>query len=196
MTDIETSGDGRFWACVMVASALVGLAGVTFPAIADKKLSILRPEIRQSDQVERASERGFSELNRERYLEAYAWSARIKLESLSLHHGIRVNVTEDKMLLASGNIPQNISSRYRLFKQWYSLQEGFPPLLEEVSFSELTITPPALKSVWFHEPATAFFEDGTSGEIGGLVGEGWKILDIQPDELVLYKNGNTFLLQF
>ena len=81
-------------------------------------------------------------------------------------------------------------------KNWYLARQNFPRLDEEVQFVASAGPVPDVKSIWFGETPTAFFNDGTSGGIGETIGNGWTILRIEETGIVLERNGSVISIEY
>ncbi|MEM7067626.1 MAG: hypothetical protein AAF478_01985 [Pseudomonadota bacterium] len=137
-----------------------------------------------------------SHVGAQQYLEAFAWLARGKLEDLEIHQSLKVSVTESNEVEITGTIFTVQNGRYQLFKKWFSSNKNFPALLDRVTRIEAFSDIPSVKSVWLGEVPVAYFNDGTSGQVGGEIGDGWEILEIGRTEINLQKDGTIIALQF
>lgn len=178
---------------VMVVAAVSCVVGVTIPAIANLKINTGSTEVNMPDQdhVDPVIEGSKS------YMQAFEWAARVKLEDLGLHHSLKVTSTSDGQVLINGTLSSRHFGRYQIFKSWFKSKPNFPEIVDEVErISDLSNAVPVLKSVWFKEPATAFFHDGSSGVVGQKVSDGWQILKISETEIIIQKHGNIISLDY
>jgi len=126
-----------------------------------------------------AIETASSNLNTE-HLEAFVWAARLKLQELKLHHRLKVETKESKALEIIGVVSKQEQKSWVSFLHWYSTREGFPILNHKVTAIAVSGNIPELQSVWFGSNPTAYFQDGSFGNIGTTIHDGWKIIGIEP----------------
>ena len=194
--DNQHSGGGKTkspigW--VMVVAAISCVVGVTIPAIANLKIN---PAPQTQNRINgEATEIKPDETGS--YIHAFEWAARVKLEELGIHHSLKVGSTADGKIEIRGKLSERLVGRYELFKSWYKSNPGFPEITDSVErVSALHDAAPKLKSVWFKEPAKAFFDDGSSGVVGEKTSNGWQILKISETEIVMQKHGNIVSIDY
>ena len=188
--------EGKSLRTVMVVAAVSAVVGVTLPAIANLKLQPAKSEKQLEASVETPSQTRIGALSEAEYLEAFVWVARGKLEDLGIHHTLSVKVSGPNHIEISGNIAESFSGRYELFKHWFNNRENFPELQDKVQKVEVFGAIPGVKSVWLGEKQLAFFDDGSSGGVGAMIGEGWEILKIDQLEIVLQREGTVVAVEY
>lgn len=130
------------------------------------------------------------------YLDAYIWTAKLKLEDFKLNHRLQITATGQDQLQIIGDISTQEISNWKSFLKWYESKEGFPILNHTVNFNAITGNIPVLKSVWFDATPTAYFTDGSSGSIGTVLKNGWKIVGIEAWAIFVERNGTTITLSY
>lgn len=177
-------------------AAIACVAGVTLPAIANLKLIPSETRVDPVVPANRSPETIDKQGSNAAYLEAFAWAARAKLEDLSLHHSVVISITEDDALKATGKITNGLAPRYDVFKNWYRSRKNFPDFLDEVEFLQSSGLLPKLKSVWFGARETAYFDDGSSGVVGSIIGDSWEIVSIDQKSVKLTRDGATIAINY
>ncbi len=180
---------------VLVFSAIAAVIGVTLPAIANLKLGSDKAKSPVSIEA-KAPETRVGTLSTEKYLEAFAWVARGRLEDLGIHHSLTVNAAGPNHIEITGQITEQQSGRYEVFKSWFKKQENYPELRDKVEKVEVFGLLPGVKSVWLGEKLMAFFDDGSSGGIGERIGENWEIVDIDQAEIILQRDGTIIAMEY
>lgn len=127
---------------------------------------------------------------------AFAWSVRVKLEDLQLNHKLRAEKTADNSIRVYGSISNKELPRWTNFLQWYDTKTNFPPLIRDVSRTDVDVNVPKIKSVWLDDNPSVFFKDGTVGSIGSNIKGGWKIVDITNASVMLERNGSVISLTY
>lgn len=112
--------------------------------------------------------------------EAFAWTAKLKLQELMLHHRLDITTTQTDGLEIKGSISLQEKERWTQFLDWYEARESFPELKHQVSTTAVSGNIPNLKSVWFGSNPTAYFQDGSFGNVGTYIQDGWKVVGIEP----------------
>lgn len=130
------------------------------------------------------------------HLEAYLWTAKLKLEDLKLNHRLDIGLSDTRTLKIEGNISKQEVPSWNSFQNWYESKEGFPKLDHKVSTNAKTGDIPELKSVWFDATPTAYFADGRFGNIGTVLNDGWKIVSIEAWAVFVERNGTTITLSY
>ncbi len=95
-----------------------------------------------------------------------------------------------------GDISTQEIPNWKNFVSWYESKEGFPKLDHKVGFGATTGNIPVLRSVWFDAKPTAYFADGSSGNLGTVLENGWKIVGIEAWAIFVERNGTTITLSF
>ncbi len=131
-----------------------------------------------------------------KHLEAYLWTAKLKLEDLKLNHRLKISLSDGNELKIDGSISKNELPNWNDFQTWYATKEGFPKLTHSVSTTATVGDIPELKSVWFDATPTAYFVDGRSGNIGTVLNDGWKIISIEAWAVFVERNGTTITLNY
>jgi len=128
--------------------------------------------------------------------EAFAWTVRVKLEDLSINHKLRVATTADGSIRVSGNISDKELPRWTSFLQWYDTTTNFPPLIRDVSRTDVDQNLPKIKSVWLDDNPSVFFNNGVIGNIGSEIQNGWKIIEITDASVMIERDGTVISLTF
>jgi len=115
-----------------------------------------------------------------KHMEAFVWAARLKLQEFRLHHRLGVGTNEQEALEIIGAVSKEEHESWIEFLDWYTTREGFPPLDHKVTATAISGNIPQLQSVWFGSNPTAYFQDGSFGNIGTDIQDGWKIIGIEP----------------
>lgn len=131
-----------------------------------------------------------------KFMDAFVWTAKLKLEDLKLNHRLQVSVGEASELVVKGNISKEETQNWQTFLSWYESKDGFPNLQHSVETTATSGNIPELKSVWFDTNPTAYFTDGRSGNIGTLFEDGWKIVSIEAWAVFVERDGNTIMLNY
>ena len=130
------------------------------------------------------------------YISSFVWTAKLKLEDLKLNHRLEITSTDQNQLLIKGNISNQETASWKHFLQWYETKEGFPVLIQEVGFGAVSGNVPVLISVWFDQSPTAYFADGSSGKVGTVLANGWKIVGIEAWATFVERDGTTITLSY
>jgi len=128
--------------------------------------------------------------------EAFAWTVRVKLEDLSLNHKLRVATTADGSIRVFGNISDKELPRWTNFLQWYDTTTNFPPLIRDVSRTDVDSNLPRIKSVWLDDNPSVFFNNGVIGNVGSEIQNGWKIIEITDASVMIERDGTVISLTF
>jgi len=128
------------------------------------------------------------------YMDAYVWTARVRLEALGLDRYLRVSATENNQIFVSGQLLPGLESRYEMFKTWFNAHETFPPLVDEVNVIKATGNFPRVLSVWLGDKPSVHLETGTNVGIGGNIGDGWTVVAINALALILERDGTVIEL--
>jgi len=129
-------------------------------------------------------------------LEAFAWTVRTRLEDLKLNHRLRVIPTQDGSLRVQGRVGDGDVARWTAFLRWYDANPGLPPLVRDVQRTRADHDLPGIKSVWLDDKPTVFFKDGTSAMVGARVHDGWLVVGINADGVMLQRDGTTLSLTY
>ncbi len=129
-------------------------------------------------------------------LEAFAWSARTRLEDMKLNDRLRVTSTKDNSLRIDGDIYHYEQDRWVAFLHWYGSNPGFPPLINEVREVDLENELPKIKSVWMDHRPTVMFSDGTVAAVGSVLRHGWKLVSISSRSILFEREGVVIALAF
>lgn len=127
---------------------------------------------------------------------AYAWSVKVKLEDLGLNHKLRADTTNEGSIRVYGSISDKELPRWTNFLQWYDTKTSFPPLIRDVSRTDVDTNLPKIKSVWIDDKPSVFFKDGTVGNIGSSIKGGWKIVDITNSAVMIERDGSVVSLTY
>lgn len=130
------------------------------------------------------------------YTDAYIWTAKLKLEDFKLNHRLQIIENGHDQLQIFGDISTQEIPNWKNFVSWYESKEGFPKLDHKVSFGATTGNIPVLRSVWFDAKPTAYFADGSSGSLGTVLENGWKIVGIEAWAIFVERNGTTIILSY
>ena len=192
------SGNSLNW--LMIVAAAIAIAAIFLPGLANdyiqdrihsaKVINEAEPEVQP--QLSGTS----GTITKEKYIEAFVWVARGKLEDLGINQSLKVTGADDEKIEITGTIISNQKGRYEIFKSWFADNENFPELLDEVEVLEVWGSLPGVKSVWLGEPALAYFDDGTTGRIGEEIGDGWEIVKIDQAAILLHKNGTLISMDY
>lgn len=131
-----------------------------------------------------------------RFMEAFVWTTKLKLEDLKLNHRLQVTTNDANDVVINGNISKQEAPNWQAFLGWYESKDGFPVLTHNVNTNATSGNIPELKSVWFDTKPTVYFTDGRSGNIGTSFEDGWKIINIEAWAVFVERNGNTVMLQY
>jgi hypothetical protein len=130
------------------------------------------------------------------YIDAYIWTAKLKLEDFKLNHRLQITANGQDQLQIFGDISTQEIPNWERFVNWYESKDGFPKLDHKVSFGATTGNIPVLRSVWFDAKPTAYFADGSSGSLGTVLENGWKIVGIESWAIFVERNGTTITLSY
>ena len=130
------------------------------------------------------------------HIDAYMWTAKLKLEDLKLNHRLKITSNDQTEIRIDGNISVQETSNWNIFLKWYETKEGFPKLVHAVNTSETKGNIPELKSVWFDASPTAYFTDGRFGNIGTVFEDGWKIVGIEAWAVFIEREGTMITLNY
>jgi len=130
------------------------------------------------------------------FMQAYIWTARLKLEDLKLNHRLKITSDNANDLVVKGNISKQEAKNWLAFLNWYEGKQGFPNLKHSVETNATSSNIPELISVWFDTKPTAYFADGRSGGIGTAFDDGWKIISIEAWAVFVERNGTTVMLNY
>ncbi len=130
------------------------------------------------------------------YIDAFVWTAKLKLEDLQLNHRLQIKVANQSKLEVSGNISQKELPKWQRFLSWYDTKQGFPELKHVVNTTETVGNIPELETVWFDANPTAYFADGSSGNAGSILEDGWEIVNIEAWAVFIKRNGTVITLAF
>lgn len=131
-----------------------------------------------------------------KHLDAYLWTAKLKLEDLKLNHRLAISLSDENNLRITGIISMQETANWQSFQEWYKTKEGFPKLVHSVNANASSGDIPELKSVWFDANPTAYFVDGRFGKIGAVLDDGWKIVSIEAWAVFVERNGTTIALNY
>ncbi|MEL7430521.1 MAG: hypothetical protein AAFN43_11040, partial [Pseudomonadota bacterium] len=129
-------------------------------------------------------------------LDAFAWTARTKLEDLKLNHRIRVAPTATGSLRASGNVADSELGRWTNFLQWYDSNPGFPTLIRDVNRVDLNDGLPRISSVWLDGKPSVVFSDGAVANVGDQIADGWQVIAIETGAVTLGREGSVISLTY
>ena len=130
------------------------------------------------------------------YVDSFIWTAKLKLEDLKLNHRLKITTNDQSQLLIVGNISSQEVPNWESFLNWYESREGFPDLVHTVGFGAVSGNIPILTSVWFDASPTAYFADGSSGRVGTVLKDGWKIVGIEAWAIFVERDGTTITLGY
>ncbi len=130
------------------------------------------------------------------HLDAYLWTAKLKLEDLKLNHRLAISLTDAGSLKVGGSISKQEATAWNNFQKWYENKDGFPKFVHAVDVTATSGDIPELKSVWFDASPTAYFTDGRVGNIGTVLNDGWKIVSIEAWAVFVERNGTTITLSY
>lgn len=136
------------------------------------------------------------QFNNMEYLEAFAWTARLKLEDLKLNHRLKIATSIEEGLVIKGKISTEEVSSWNEFLAWYEEKPEFPALALDVTTDAKTGNIPTLESVWFDKKPTAYFADGSFGNEGTILSDGWQIVDIESWAVFIRRKGTTITLPY
>lgn len=126
--------------------------------------------------------------------EQFVWAVKIKLEDLKLSHKVTANAMDNGSIRIRGTIGDNDTANWNSFLYWYDQRKGFPTAVRDVKRDKQESDLPKVKSIWMEEPATAFFQDGTSATIGEKLWFDWVVVDITRAGVVLERDGSRLEL--
>ena len=130
------------------------------------------------------------------YVDAYIWTAKLKLEELQLNHRLQLSLYEQSAIQINGNISAKEMPNWERFLEWYGGREGFPKLFHDVSATAISGNIPELKSVWFGSSPKVYFLDGQVGKLGATLKDGWKIISIEAWAVFVERDGITITLSY
>ena len=171
----------------LVSSLAVGVASASSSAISAIQSGINN----QTDRI-----LGTDPVSEKGQLDAFAWTARTKLEDLKLNHRIRVSATATDSLRASGNISDNELGRWTNFLQWYDSNPAFPPLIRDVNRVDLNDGLPKISSVWLDTNPSVVFGDGSIAGVGDQITDGWEIISIDANAVTVGRDGSVISLTY
>jgi len=131
-----------------------------------------------------------------KYMDAFIWTAKLKLEDLKLNHRLKINSDDSSSMKIDGDISQQEVERWQEFLNWYDGKEGFPVLSHSINVSTIEGNIPELKSVWFNNRPTVYFTDGRFGTIGTIFDDGWKIVSIEAWAVFIERDGALITLSY
>lgn len=192
-----TTGGSKIVPAVLTVALVFGMLLVSlfalklFPSMKENDLSAVNAV--QSEADNQAQNKLLSDME---YLNAFAWTARLKLEDLKLNHRLKIAVTSKEGLVIEGKISTEEISNWKSFLSWYEEKPEFPQLIHNVTSDAKTGNIPTLESVWFDKNPTAYFSDGSFGNEGSILTDGWQIVDIESWAVFIRRKGTTITLPY
>lgn len=187
--NMEKPSNDSFW----VSGLLVVLLAVIVSAL----VPFVNAHLSKSDAKQtKIIERPISPKTFTKHIEAYAWTARLKVEELKLHHRLNVKVENENSISIDGNISKEETQNWDEFLAWYDTKPEFPTLSHQVEATAISGNIPKLKSVWFNENSTAYFTDGSFGNIGTIIQDGWEIKGIEGWAVFVERDEATITLSY
>lgn len=103
---------------------------------------------------------------------------------------------EDNYLRVSGELDADQRARWGSVQQWFDSHHGHNHLLQNAVTLRAPMAPPRVRiqGVWLGEKPYVVGERGERLYPGAAMAEGWVLQRIEPEQLVLSRNGNEFTL--
>lgn len=124
----------------------------------------------------------------------FVWAVKVKLEDLELAHKVTVSAMDNGSIKIRGTISDEDNVKWNSFLYWYDQRKGFPAAIRDVKRDTNSSNFPKVKSIWLEDPATVFFQDGTSATIGEKLWYDWVVVEITRTGIVLERDGSKLSL--
>ncbi|MEZ5840549.1 MAG: hypothetical protein R3D02_08990 [Hyphomicrobiales bacterium] len=123
--------------------------------------------------------------------DAATLALRNRLAVAGLAERITLEQVEDGTVIASGQILPAEAERWRDVLRWLDVQPSAPLLVNNVTKNAPDAAMPAFRSVWMGANPSVLLQNGRMAVPGDEIGDGWKLVEIGKDGVIVERDGRT-----